>query len=90
MIFEIPFKESVFREQMTLNFKLVWKENLSKNKLSFIASSISILLGIVVIYIGNMTGFIFIALGLHYLVNFLTYYSFYKKSKKKYTQFVEL
>lgn len=89
MKFELPFKEQIYNEQMTLNFNTVWNKNLKKNKKRLIWAIPMILLGGLIIYGENNLGFLFIAIGIHYLINFYDYYSFYKKSKNTFFELVE-
>ena len=48
-----------------------------------------ILFGGLIIYGKNNLGFLFIAIGVHYIINFYNYYSFYKKSKKTFFKLIE-
>ncbi|KJD31053.1 hypothetical protein PK35_16830 [Tamlana nanhaiensis] len=89
MKFEIPFKEEIYKEQMTLNFNTAWKENLKKNKKRLIWAIPMILIGGLIIYGENYLGFVFIGIGIHYLINFYDYNSYYKKSKTKFFDLVE-
>lgn len=89
MKFELPFNEQIFNEQMTLNFNTAWKDNLKKNKKRLIWAIPMILLGGLIIYGENNLGFLFIAIGMHYLINFYDYYSYYKKSKNTFFELVE-
>lgn len=89
MKFNIPFDELIFRKQMNLNFNTVWNDNLKNNKKLLIWVSIMIPLGGLIIYAGNYVGFLLIATGLHHLVNFFNYISYYKKSKSNFFELVE-
>ena len=50
MKFELPFKEQIYDEQMTLNFNTAWNDNLKKNKKRLIWAIPMILLGGLIIY----------------------------------------
>jgi len=89
MKFDIPFDEQIFKEQMDLNFNSVWNDNLKKNNKRLIWSIPIILLGALIIYGENYLGFLFIAIGLHYLINFINYNSYYRKSKHKFYELIK-
>lgn len=89
MKFELPFNEQIFKEQITLNFNTAWNKNMKINKKRLIWGVPMILLGVLILYGGNNLGFLFLAIGIHYLINFYNYYSFYKKSKKAFFELVE-
>ncbi|TRZ42175.1 hypothetical protein [Robertkochia solimangrovi] len=89
MKFEIPFDEQIFKEQMNLNFNTAWNDNLKKNKKQLIWGIPMILLGGLIVYGENYLGFLFIAIGLQYLINFLNYNSHYKKTKQKLSELIE-
>jgi len=89
MKFEIPFEEKIYTDQMNLYFNKTWETNLKKNKERLIVSIPMILLGSLIVYLENNIGFIFIAFGIHYLINFFSYYSYFKKSKKTFFDSVE-
>ncbi|MUU79904.1 hypothetical protein [Winogradskyella endarachnes] len=89
MKFELPFNEQTYNEQMTLNFNTAWNDNLKKNKKRLILAIPMILLGGLIIYGENYLGFLFIAIGIHYLINFYDYYSYYKKSKNNFFELVK-
>jgi hypothetical protein len=42
-----------------------------------------------ILYGENNLGFLFLAIGIHYLINFYDYYAFYKKRKKAFFELVE-
>ncbi|ULC58413.1 hypothetical protein MBM09_10815 [Flaviramulus sp. BrNp1-15] len=90
MKFEIPFEEQIYKEQMTLNFNTTWSKNLKKNNKRLIWAIPFILLGGLIIYGENYLGFLFIAIGIHYLINFYDYYSYHKKSKAKFFELIEM
>ncbi|MBJ6367520.1 hypothetical protein [Snuella sedimenti] len=89
MKFEIPFDENIYREQMILNFNIAWNENLKKNKRNLYWSIPIIIIGGLIVYGQDYIGFIFIAIGTHFAINGFKYYSFYKKTKKKYFDLIE-
>ena len=62
MKFDLPFKEQIYNEQMTLNFNTAWNDNLKKNKKRLIWAIPMILLGGLIIYGKNNLGFLFIAI----------------------------
>ncbi|AEE19617.1 hypothetical protein [Dokdonia sp. 4H-3-7-5] len=84
MIFEIPFNEEIYNQQMLLNFNTAWKKNFNNNRKCLFLAIPMILVGGLIIYGENNTGFLLVAIGIHYLMNFYTYYKFYQKSKKSY------
>ncbi|WP_299215725.1 hypothetical protein [uncultured Dokdonia sp.] len=89
MKFELLFIEQIYIEQMTLNFDTAWNESLKKNKKRLIWGIPMIVLGGLIIYGKNNLGFLFIVIGIHYLINFYDYYSFYKKNKNTFFGLVE-
>lgn len=89
MKFEIPFNETIFKEQMTLNFNTIWKENLKKSKKLLIWAIPILLFGGFLTYQKDNLGLLFIAVGIHYLINFFNYYFSYKKNKKSFFELVE-
>jgi hypothetical protein len=74
---------------MTLNFHTAWKENLKNNRKRLFWVVPMILMGGLLLHGENNLGFLFLAIGIHYLINFYDYYSFYKKSKKDFFKLVE-
>ena len=89
MKFQLPFKEQIYIEQMNLNFETVWNFNLKKNKKRLIWGIPTIIFGGLIIYGKSNLGYLFIAIGIHYLINFYDYYSFYKKSKNTFLEIVK-
>ncbi len=89
MKFELPFNEQIYKEQITLNFNTAWNKNLKNNKKRLILVIPMILMGVLIIYGGGNIGFLFLAIGIHNLINFYEYYSFYKKNKNKFFELVE-
>lgn len=87
MKFEIPFREEIFKKQMILTLNNAWSINLKNNKRNLIWAVPMILFGGLMVYGESDTGFLLIAIGIHYLVNFYNYYSYYKESK---TEFLKL
>lgn len=90
MKYDIPFNEVNFKQQMKLNFDLVWNINFKKNKKNFFWSIGYIILGILIINWKSNLGYIFIAIGLHFLIISYRYYSFYKKNKNRYFNSINL
>ncbi|GAA4276002.1 hypothetical protein [Aquimarina mytili] len=88
MKLEIPFIEQIFKEQLTLNFKITWRENLERNKKRLFWAIPFIIIGSIMLYGNDNLGFISVAIGIHYVFNFFNYYLSYKKSKKKYFDLV--
>lgn len=84
MKFEIPFNKQIYKEQMELNFNTAWKDNLQKNKKRLFYGIPIVLIGLLIAYTENCLGFFFIGYGLHFLINFFDYNSYYKKSKHNY------
>lgn len=89
MKLEIPFNESIYSEQTTLNFNLAWDENLKKNKKRLYWAVPSIIFGAFLTYQENYLGFLFLGIGIHYIINFYDYYSYYKTNKTKYLELVK-
>jgi hypothetical protein len=89
MKFELPFNEQIYKEQIILNFNTAWNKNLKNNKKRLILVVPMILMGVLIIYGGNNIGFLFLAIGIHNLINFYEYYSFYKKNKNVFFELVE-
>ena len=89
MKFELPFKEQLYNEQMILNFNTAWNKNLKNNKKRLFWAIPMTLLGGLIIYGKNNLGFLFIAIGIHNLINFYDYYVFYKKSKNTFFEVIE-
>jgi hypothetical protein len=74
---------------MTLNFNTAWNENLKNNKKRLIWAVPMILIGGLILYGKNNLGFLFIAIGIHYSINFYDYYAYFKKSKNTFFALVE-
>ncbi len=90
MKFEIPFDEKIFREQHKLHFDLAWDKNLKKNKKSIFFGFGFLILGFLILVGKNNLGFLFLAFGLFYILNFYNYYSHYQKRKKKYFNLIDV
>ena len=84
MKFEIPFDEQIFRNQTTLKFKLAWKEGLKNNRRRLYYGIPSLILGVLILYKGNDIAYLFLGIGIHYLINFYEYYTYYSRNKKRY------
>ena len=84
MIFETPFDEKTYEEQVKLNFGEVWKNNVQKHRKILLLSIGGMLYGLFIVFRKDNIGFIIFGIGLHYFINFLNHYFFYKKNKKKY------
>lgn len=89
MRFEIPFNEALSRKHAKLIFDLHWKELLKKNNKSIFYIVLTILFGVLVVYGNNNIGFIFIALGIHFLMNWINFRSHYNKNKRIYFKAVD-
>lgn len=87
---EIPFVEGIYKEQMTLNFDLVWSKNVKRNKKSFIWAILIVLFG-VFIYVSSREpiSFLLIVIGIHSSINCYRYHSHYKKCKKDFFDLVD-
>ena len=86
MKLEIPFNENIYSEQATLNFNLAWKENLKNKKKRLFWAIPSIIFGAFLTHQENYLGFLFLGIGIHYIVNFYDYYSYYKRNKTNYLE----
>lgn len=89
MKFELPFNAQIYTKQMTLNFHTAWNENLKNNRNRLFWAVPMIIIGGLIIYGENNLGFLFMAIGIHYSINFYDYYTFYKKRKKAFFELVE-
>ncbi|MEO7977030.1 hypothetical protein [Flavobacterium sp.] len=89
MIFEIPYNEKTTRSQAKLLFDLHWKSLLKKNNVNLYIGLILILLGISIVVGQDNLGYIFVAGGIHYLINFVNYLFYYRKTKKKYFDLID-
>ncbi len=88
MTFELPFHEKIYSDQMNLAFNLAWKTNLKKNKRRLYWGIPSLLFGVFQIFLENYLGFLFLGLGLHYLINYFEFYNFYRIRKRTYFNMV--
>lgn len=89
MKFELPFNAQIYTEQMTLNFHTAWNENLKNNRNRLFWAIPMIIVGGLIFYGENNLGFLFMAIGIHYSINFYDYYAYYKKNKKAFFELVE-
>lgn len=89
MKLDIPFDENIYTKQVTLNFDLVWKENLKNNKKRLYWAIPALAFGAFLLLGDLYVGFIFIGVGIHYAINYYDYYQFYKKSKSTYFELVK-
>lgn len=89
MKFELPFNAQIYTDQMTLNFHTAWNENLKNNRNRLFWAIPMIILGGLIIYGKNNVGFLFMAIGIHYSINFYDYYAYYKKNKNNFFSLVE-
>ncbi len=88
MKFEIPFNEMIFIDQTNLIFKNHWSKNLKKNRKRLFVGIPMILLGSFIIYLKSNLGYLYLVIGLHFLINFFEYYSYYKKNKKAFYEII--
>lgn len=88
MKLEIPFNDSIFKNQMSLNFKLTWKNNLRHHKVRLSIGILMILFGILVINGGGSMGYVLIGFGISYITRFIDNLLNYRKSKKQYNRLV--
>ncbi|MBA0885025.1 hypothetical protein [Flavobacterium undicola] len=89
MKFEIPFVENIYKNQVNLNFDLVWKKTIKKNKKTLLTSIILFLLGFLIIYGNDNLGYILIAFSIYGFIEFYKIHSSYKKSKLNYFTITE-
>lgn len=89
MILKTPFNKNILYHQHKLNFDVVWKENLKVNKRRIIFGIISVTVGSLIVFGEDNMGFLFIGLGIHYLVNFYQFWAHYSKNKKRYFKEVQ-
>lgn len=83
MKLEIPFDENIYSEQTTLYFNQFWNKNLKKNKERIYWAIPLTIVGIFLVKKENNLGFFSLGIGIHYLINFYTYYRHYKTIKTK-------
>ncbi|MDN3673533.1 hypothetical protein QWY99_10755 [Flavobacterium branchiarum] len=86
MKFDLPFKESITRKQLNMNFELYWLKTLKNYKRNLIISIIGILLGSLIVYGKGNVGYVFIAMGAYGILEFYKIKVAYNRSKRKYLE----
>ncbi len=83
MNFEIPFDSKISAKQYALSVELVFKKNFTKSVKNTIGAGIIIFFGWLMMDNKSSIGYIFVSMGLFYLVNALNYFWYYNKTSKK-------
>jgi hypothetical protein len=86
MTFNLPFKESITRKQLNMNFQLHWKKTLKAYKRNLIICVIGLLAGCLIVYGNGNVGYVFIAIGSYGIFEFCKIKIAYNRSKRKYIE----
>ena len=84
MKFEIPFDEQIFLSQSMLNFDVAWKKNNQANKRRLLWGIPLLLIGIGMLYFDHKLGYMWLAIGLHYLIKYIEYILVARKARDAY------
>lgn len=84
MKFEILFDKNIYDNQVKLQFDLVWKDGVKKNKTNLYTGILCFIAGIFIVIGGGNVGYVFIILGLFGFYTFYQYYSNYKQNKDRF------
>lgn len=91
MIYHLPFKENLYRKQMSLVFDAAWSKNLEKNKINFLLCTLLLIVSILFLFFLEQDFFtnLLLFFSIFYMFFCIEYFIKYKKKKKKYLQLVE-
>ncbi|WBV61912.1 hypothetical protein PFY12_07290 [Chryseobacterium camelliae] len=90
LIYNTPCSEEILRQINQYEFKRLWENNLTKNNKNLLSGIISILIAII-FFIAEDYGFsgLFAGFGITTCINYASYYSSYRKKKKKFQEIIE-
>lgn len=89
MTVEIPFDKSLSKEQAWVMFNDIWRKNFRLNHKRIYYAVGLILAGSVILYGKNNIGLILIGFGFYFILKYIEYYDFYKRSKKTFNSKIE-
>ena len=82
MRFELAFDSTIHNRQVQLIFDEVWKKSLAKNKLNVVVAITLFIGGGWMLLAGSSLGYLFVSMGLFYLLNVVHVYSHFRKNQK--------
>ena len=81
MRFELAFDSTIHNHQVQLIFDEFWKKSLAKTKVNVIVAIASFICGGWMVLAGSLLGYLFLSMGLFYLLNVVNVYSHFRKTK---------
>ena len=89
MKFEMPFNEKIYKNETHLLFKIEWNYFLKTNKKRLLIGISSLLFSFLILYNEKNSGFIFLAIAIHYFINYYNSYHAYDNRKLMYEKKIE-
>ncbi|KIC64585.1 hypothetical protein [Chryseobacterium taiwanense] len=90
LTYNIPYSEIILRQINQYEFKRLWENNLTKNNKNLLGGIITLLIAIM-FFITKDYGFsgLFAGFGIATCSNYISYYSSYRKNKKKFHKLID-